>query len=553
MTARVCGAPRDGVIDLGGRTSLAALAEVLAGAQAAVVGNTGPAHLAAAVGCPVAWLHAPTLPAVRWHPWRVPFARLALPAPCEGCRARECPVARSPVPRPTPGQRRRRRSGDSGSNGITGLCGDVMRILIWHVHGAWTTSFVHGPHEYLVPRLADRGPDGRGRALTYSWPESAREIGPEEAASAPIDVVILQRPEELDGLAERWLGGRRPGIDLPAIYVEHNAPQGRINEMRHPAANHPELTLVHVTHFNALFWDAGTTPTRVIEHGVVDPGRRYVGDLARAAVVVNEPARRARVTGTDLLPAFGDEVPIDLFGIGAGALGGIEDLPQDRLHDEMARRRVYLHPVRWTSLGLSLIEAMHLGMPVVALATTEVAEAVPPGAGVVSNRLDVLRGALSELAGDPAAAAQMGAAARAGGHGALRVGALSQRLERAAGGGGGMRIDMVSEHASPLAALGGRGRGRAERPRGCARGRAGAPRSRGRRAHAARRPGAAGRGRDGARRDGQPRCRRPARAPAQGRAPPPHGRFRAPFASSGGAGGRPTWSTPTSGCRAWQR
>ncbi len=118
------------------------------------------------------------------------------------------------------------------------------------------------------------------------------------------------------------------------------------------------------------------------------------------------------MTGTDLLPAFGDEVPIDLFGIGAGALGGIEDLPQDRLHDEMARRRVYLHPVRWTSLGLSLIEAMHLGMPVVALATTEVAEAVPAGAGVVSNRLDVLRGALSELAGDPAAAARMGAAAR---------------------------------------------------------------------------------------------------------------------------------------------
>lgn len=287
-----------------------------------------------------------------------------------------------------------------------------MRILIWHVHGAWTTSFVHGPHEYLVPVLPGRGPDGRGRARTYDWPESAREVTPEQAAEADVDVVVLQRPEELDGLAERWLGGRRPGVDLPAVYVEHNAPQGRINEMRHPAADRPDLTLVHVTHFNALFWDAGTTPARVIEHGVVDPGPRYVGDLPHAAVVVNEPARRARVTGTDLLPALGDRVPIDLFGIGAGALGGIEDLPQDRLHDEMARRRVYLHPIRWTSLGLSLLEAMHLGMPVVALATTEVAEAVPAGAGVVSNRIDVLREALGRLAGDPAQAAQMGAAAR---------------------------------------------------------------------------------------------------------------------------------------------
>ena len=55
----------------------------------------------------------------------------------------------------------------------------------------------------------------------------------------------------------------------------------------------------------------------------------------------------------------------------------VGDLPQDRLHTEMARRRVYLHPVRWTSLGLSLIEAMMLGMPVVALATTEAAVDVP--------------------------------------------------------------------------------------------------------------------------------------------------------------------------------
>lgn len=287
-----------------------------------------------------------------------------------------------------------------------------MRVLLWHVHGAWTTSFVHGPHTYLIPVLPDRGPDGRGRARTYRWPANAVEVTPEEAAETPVDAVVLQRPEELAGLAERWLGGRRPGRDLPAVYVEHNAPQGRINEMRHPAAHRPDLTLVHVTHFNALFWDAGSTPTRVIEHGVVDPGPRYSGELRRAAVVVNEPARRARVTGTDLLPALHEPMPIDLFGIGAGSLGGIEDLPQARLHEEIARRRAYLHPIRWTSLGLSLIEAMHLGMPVVALATTEVAEAVPPEAGVVSNRLDVLRDALARLADDPPAAAEMGASAR---------------------------------------------------------------------------------------------------------------------------------------------
>ena len=286
-----------------------------------------------------------------------------------------------------------------------------MRIFLWHVHGSWTTAFVHGRHEYLVPVLPDRGPDGLGRARTYVWPEAAIEVTPEEAAEAEVDVVILQREKELDGMAEEWLGGRRPGRDVPAVYVEHNAPQGRINEMRHPAAEHPEITLVHVTHFNNLFWDAGSTPTRVVEHGIVDPGYLYTGELARAAAVINEAGRRWRVTGTDLLERLGAGVPIDLFGMKTEPLGG-EDLPQARLHREMARRRVYLHPIRWTSLGLSLIEAMHLGMPVVALATTEVPEAVPPEAGVISTRLDVLADAVRRFAEDPDEARAAGRAAR---------------------------------------------------------------------------------------------------------------------------------------------
>jgi glycosyltransferase involved in cell wall biosynthesis len=288
-----------------------------------------------------------------------------------------------------------------------------MRVLVWHVHGSWMTAFVQGTHEYLLPVLPDRGPDGRGRAETWDWPASAVEITPEQAAEADVDVVILQRPHELAGLAERWLGGRRPGRDVPAVYLEHSSPQGRIADMRHPAADRPELTLVHVAHFNDLFWDAGSTPTRVVELGAIDPGHRYTGELPRAAAVINEAARRGRVTGTDLLGRLNGDVPIDLFGMDAARLGGIENLPQPRLHEEMARRRLYLHPNRWTSLGLSLVEAMYLGMPVVALATTEVAEAVPREAGIVSTRLETLKGGLRRLLADPEEARAMGDAARA--------------------------------------------------------------------------------------------------------------------------------------------
>jgi glycosyltransferase involved in cell wall biosynthesis len=293
-----------------------------------------------------------------------------------------------------------------------------MRVLLWHVHGSYTTALVQGPHTYLVPVVAGRGPDGRGRARTWDWPASVVEVTAEACARADVDVVVLQRPEELGELARRWLGGRQPGRDVPAIYLEHSAPQGPINALRHPAADRADLVLVHVTHFNDLFWDAGSTRTCVIEHGVVDPGHRYTGELPHAALAINEPLRRARVTGTDLLPRLAAGAPLDLFGmrvepVDVPGVTTYEDLPQHRFHDELARRRVYVHPIRWTSLGLTLLEAMHLGMPVVALATTEVVEAVPPEAGVCSTNVDRLVGGIRRLVADPGLARAHGEKARA--------------------------------------------------------------------------------------------------------------------------------------------
>jgi len=207
------------------------------------------------------------------------------------------------------------------------------------------------------------------------------EVPPEDLPRSHFDVVLLQRPHELE-LAERWTG-RRPGRDVPALYLEHNTPGGPVPYTRHPLADQTEIPVIHVSHFNRLFWDCGLAPTEVVEHGVVDPGHRYTGDVPRAAVVANDPVRRGRAVGADLLPALSEAAPIDLFGIGVtdvseaigvtdGRLQTFEDLPQHLLHRELARRRVYIHSSRWTSLGLSLLEAMHLGMPIVALATTEV-------------------------------------------------------------------------------------------------------------------------------------------------------------------------------------
>jgi glycosyl transferase family 1 len=287
-----------------------------------------------------------------------------------------------------------------------------MNVLLWHVHGAWTTAFVQGPHQYFVPVVPGRGPDGRGRARTYPWPASVTEVTRTEASHLPVDVVVLQRPVELHHLAEEWLGGRGPGRDLPAVYVEHDTPRTAPGEARHPVADRRDVVLVHVTPFNARVWDAGAAPVRVIEHGIPDPGYRYTGELPRAAAVVNEPERRRWIAGVDLLDELAGAAPVDLFGIGAGHLGGYENLAQARLHEELARRRVYVHPYRWTSLGLSLLEAMHLGMPVVALATTAAPEAVPAGAGTVSCDLDRLGAAIRQFRHDRDAAEAAGRRAR---------------------------------------------------------------------------------------------------------------------------------------------
>jgi hypothetical protein len=273
-------------------------------------------------------------------------------------------------------------------------------------------------HHYLLPTLPERGPWGGGRA-GRDWP--VEEIEHDRLADTDVDVVVLQRPEEL-GLVESWLG-RRPGRDLPAVFVEHNTPKGDVPNTVHPLAHRDDVPVAHVTHFNEWMWDNGRAPTFVVEHGVVEPAAHYTGELARAGFVTNEPVRRWRVTGTDLLPRFAEVVPVDVFGMGLDGLdtrldlgpdrlGLMGDLRHDQLHPELARRRLYLHPLRWTSLGLALIEAMQIGMPVVCLASTEAVEAVPPEAGVLSTRIDSLVDAARELVAEPELAQRMGKHAR---------------------------------------------------------------------------------------------------------------------------------------------
>ena len=274
-------------------------------------------------------------------------------------------------------------------------------VLLWHVHGSWTESFVAGDHRYLIPVNAARDTDGRGRC-GRDWPQ-AEEIPADRLCHEDVDLVVLQRPHELQLATE--LLGRRPGVDIPAVYVEHNAPRPFPVDSTHPLAGQDDILLVHVTAFNELMWDNGRAATTVITHGIADPGQLYTGEVAAAATMINEPVRRWRTVGADLLGTLAAAAPIDVWGIGTDELNtperrrigvlGHGDVPGRRLLAEVARRRVYLHTARWTSLGLSLIEAMFLGMPVVSVAATMAPAAVPGEAGVVSADITTLAAALT--------------------------------------------------------------------------------------------------------------------------------------------------------------
>ena len=287
-------------------------------------------------------------------------------------------------------------------------------VLVWHVHGSWMESFVAGRNRYVVPVNTDRDAYGRG-LCGRNWPR-AQEIPAAELRDHDIDLVVLQRPEEIE-LATQLLG-RRPGTDVPAVYVEHNAPRPFAVESIHPIAGREDIPLIHVTDFNRLMWNSGAAPTRVINHGIADPGQLYTGEIPAAAAMINEPCRRWRTVGADLLEELAAGVPIDVWGIGTeslsrlGRVRGKGDVVAPRLLRQVARRRAYLHTARWTSLGLSLIEAMYLGMPVVAVASTMAPLVVPAEAGVVSADVATLAYALEGFVTDLWAASAAGKAAR---------------------------------------------------------------------------------------------------------------------------------------------
>jgi hypothetical protein len=286
-----------------------------------------------------------------------------------------------------------------------------LRILTWPVHGSYFNTLATIDHDWYLPVKPGSPPGygGRGRA---PFPPTIRDVDASLVQELDLDLVLFQSADNLERDAAALLSPAQRR--LPRVYLEHNTPLPHAVETRHPFQD-PHGLLVHVTAYNRLMWDNGVTPTCLVEHSVaIDPSARYRGTRAEGITVINSMPRRGRRVGLDLFLAAREQLPLALAGFENEGLDGLGDIPYPQLHQRMADYRFLFSPCRYTSLPLAVVEALTIGMPVVALATTELPAVIENGVhGYCANDLPTLVAAMRRLIADPDHARQLGQNARA--------------------------------------------------------------------------------------------------------------------------------------------
>jgi hypothetical protein len=286
-----------------------------------------------------------------------------------------------------------------------------LRVLTWHVHGNYLYYLTQAHHDFYLVTKPGNPPGYAGAGGVLPWGANVHEVPTEQVASQEFDVILFQHKTQWDDDRVNLLSDAQRR--LPRVYIEHDPPQENPFEQRHWVDDSNTL-LVHVTHFNKLMWDCGATPTRVIEHGVIVPdGVRYTGEKERGIVVINHLRQRGRRLGNDVYAEVVKHVPLDLVGMDAQSAGGLGEIGNLELAAVTAQYRFFFNPIRWTSLGLAIVEAMTIGMPIIGLATTELATVIRNGeSGYIDTNVPALVDAMQRLIRDPKEARQMGDGAR---------------------------------------------------------------------------------------------------------------------------------------------
>jgi hypothetical protein len=285
-----------------------------------------------------------------------------------------------------------------------------LKIFTWHIHGSYLFYLSQGNYTIYIPVTAKKEEGYYGRGSTFPFGSNVIEVPAEQVRDLSFDVILFQTnknwlTDQFDILGEEQ---RR----LPRVYVEHDPPTRHPTDARH-IMDDPDVLMVHVTHFNRLMWWNSSHIVRVIEHGVATGPYKWTGDLHKGIVVINHLHQRGRKLGEDIFREVAAQVPLDLVGMGTKEHGGLGEVLHPMLPAFISRYRFFFNPIRYTSFGLAVCEAMKMGLPVVALATTEYPAVIQDGiSGFISNDIDHLVRSMTRLLEDRALALHIGNAGR---------------------------------------------------------------------------------------------------------------------------------------------
>lgn len=286
-----------------------------------------------------------------------------------------------------------------------------LRILTWHVHGSYLYYLTQTPCQFFLP-IKEGKPEGYGgRSGAFHWGDNVHEVAAHRVKDMEFDCILFQskknyQEDQYDILSKEQR-------ELPRIYLEHDPPR-EVPTDTHHIVDDPAILITHVTYFNDLMWNNNHSPTKVIEHGVTIPkGIKYSGELDKGIVVINGIAKRGRRLGLDIFEKVREEIPLDIIGMGSQEVGGLGEVPPPDLPDFISRYRFFFNPIRYTSMGLAVCEAMMIGLPIIGLATTEMAVNVINGtSGYVHTNIDFLVERMKFLLENKAKANQLGMGAQ---------------------------------------------------------------------------------------------------------------------------------------------
>ncbi|ASZ13827.1 glycosyltransferase family 4 protein [Chitinophaga pendula] len=282
-----------------------------------------------------------------------------------------------------------------------------LKVFTWHIHGSYLYYLSQGKYDIYIPVNEQRSSGYYGRGNTFPFGVNVHEIPADAVRDMDFDCILFQC--EQNYLVDQYEILSLAQQSLPRIYLEHNAPPGEAALTRHVLTD-PDILLVHVTYYNHLMWNNNDQCSVVIEHGVTDSAMPYTGETPRGLVIINHLRQRGRILGWDIFREISKVIPLDLVGMGTEQ-DGLGEVLHPQLPEFRSRYRFYFHPARHTSLGLSVCEAMISGLPVVGLATTELATVIDNGyTGFIHTNLRYLVDKMKILLEDQQLARRIGEA-----------------------------------------------------------------------------------------------------------------------------------------------